>query len=158
MSDLNQSSSNSAPSNSGWVQICRLDELPTDSGMAALLNENTPQEEQIALFKVVERATQASTIYAISNFDPFSQANVLARGILCSSSSSDKTSEEKTSPDNKSLALAVASPVLKQHFDLSSGQCVEESDVVIKTYPSKISDGLVFVQASANVAAAGESS
>ena len=153
MSDLNQSSSNSAPSNSGWVQICRLDELPTDSGMAALLNENTPQEEQIALFKVVERATQASTIYAISNFDPFSQANVLARGILCSSSSSEKTSQ-----DNKSTALAVASPVLKQHFDLSSGQCVEESDVLIKTYPSKISDGLVFVQASANIAAAGESS
>ena len=134
MSDL------SKVNDSTWIKICSLDGLPADAGMAALLNENTPQEEQIALFKVVDRATHTSNIYAISNFDPFSQANVLARGILCSTLSDS----EQSSP-----VLTVASPVLKQHFDLRSGQCVEDDDVLIKTYPSKVLDGQVFVQASA---------
>ena len=112
-----------------WVQVCRVTDIPFDAGVAALINENTPQETQIALFRTLD----SDTVYAISNFDPFSEANVLGRGILCS------IGEQ----------LAVASPVLKQHFSLTTGQCFEDADVFITTYPVKVTDGTVFVDTSA---------
>jgi len=106
-----------------WTRICAVNELPLDAGIAALLHADTPEETQIALFRT------SDTVYAISNFDPFSEANVLARGILCS------IGEQ----------VAVASPVLKEHFDLATGQCFEDEDVSIATFPVKIADGNVLV-------------
>ena len=114
-----------------WIHICPLDALPADSGIGALLNQDTADEQQIALFRVMGQEPGSDTICAISNFDPFSKANVLARGILCS------VGDE----------LAVASPIGKEHFSLITGQCFEEEDVSIKTYPGKIIDGQVYVQA-----------
>ncbi len=112
-----------------WVPVCRVTDIPFDAGVAALINESTPQETQIALFRPLD----SDTVYAISNFDPFSEANVLGRGILCSIGGE----------------LAVASPVLKQHFSLTTGQCFEDADVAITTYPVNVSDGTVFVDTSA---------
>ncbi len=123
-----------------WEQICSLEELPLDAGVAALINQEPsainrepssanqkPSEQcQIALF----RQRDSETVYAIGNFDPFSEANVLARGILCSIDGE----------------LNVASPVLKEHFSLTTGQCLEDETVSVPTYPTKISDGQVFVQ------------
>lgn len=108
-----------------WINICAVQDLPIDAGVAALLHADTPQETQIALF----RTSDNDAVYAISNFDPFSEANVLARGILCS------IGEQ----------IAVASPVLKEHFDLVSGQCFEDDTVSIATFPVKIADGNVLV-------------
>ncbi len=112
-----------------WVPVCRVTDIPFDAGVAALINENTPQEIQIALFRPLD----SDTVYAISNFDPFSEANVLGRGILCSIGAE----------------LAVASPVLKQHFSLTTGQCFEDANVSIPTYPVTVSDGTVFVDTAA---------
>jgi len=109
-----------------WISICKLQDLPLDAGVAALLHADSPEETQIALFR-----TSDDAVYAISNFDPFSEANVLARGILCS------IGEQ----------LAVASPVLKEHFDLSTGQCFEDENVSIATFPVKIADGNVLIAA-----------
>lgn len=109
-----------------WTNICALQDLPCDAGVAALLHADSPEETQIALFR-----TSDDAVYAISNFDPFSEANVLARGILCS------IGEQ----------LAVASPVLKEHFDLSTGQCFEDENVSIATFPVKIADGNVLIAA-----------
>ena len=108
-----------------WISICKLQDLPLNAGVAALLNADTPEETQIALF----RTSGNDAVYAISNFDPFSEANVLARGILCS------IGEQ----------IAVASPVLKEHFDLATGQCFEDDSVSIATFPVKIADGNVLV-------------
>ncbi|MBV1904908.1 MAG: nitrite reductase small subunit NirD [Pseudomonadales bacterium] len=115
-----------------WIQICQLEALPIDAGTAALLDEGKPTEEQIALFRITSTTQGESTIFAVSNFDPFSEANVISRGILCS------IGDE----------LAVASPIGKQHFCLNSGTCFEDEDVALKTYPSKIADGQVYVQSS----------
>ncbi len=108
-----------------WISICALQDLPLNAGVAALLHADSPEETQIALF----RTSANDAVYAISNFDPFSEANVLARGILCS------IGEQ----------LAVSSPVLKEHFDLSTGQCFEDESVSIATFPVKIADGNVLV-------------
>lgn len=108
-----------------WTHICALQDLPLNAGVAALLNADGPKETQIALF----RTSDNDAVYAVSNFDPFSEANVLARGILCS------IGEQ----------IAVASPVLKEHFDLATGQCFEDDSVSIATFPVKIADGNVLV-------------
>ncbi len=116
---------NTVESEQHWNSICSLQDLPFDAGVAALLHADTAEEEQIALFRI----NDSETVYAVSNYDPFSEANVLARGIICSIGD----------------RIVVASPVLKEHFDLLTGQCIEDENVFIPTFPVKISDGNVMV-------------
>ncbi|HBD11191.1 MAG TPA: nitrite reductase (NAD(P)H) small subunit [Porticoccaceae bacterium] len=127
-SSVTQASTTAASAaESNWIEMCQLDDLPYDAGVAALLHADTPEEVQIALFRVLD----TDTVYATGNYDPFSHANVLARGILCS------IGDE----------LAVASPILKQHFSLTSGQCLEDEGVRIAVYPVEIRGKSVFVKA-----------
>ncbi len=69
--------------------------------------------EQVAIFL----ESKNSEIYAVSNYDPIGEANVLSRGLICSLG--DK--------------LTVASPLYKQHFCLATGECVEEPEHQLKT-------------------------
>jgi len=41
----------------------------------------------------------------------------------------------------------VASPVYKQHFSLTTGQCLEDPAVMIDTFAVRIDQGTVMVQA-----------
>ena len=108
-----------------WVDVCALDDIPFDAGVAALLDAGTPQPRQIALFRIGD----SQDIHAVANFDPFSGANVLGRGILC---------HIRGEP-------AVASPVLKQHFSLRDGRCFEDPEVSIPVYAVRVCDGRVLV-------------
>lgn len=117
-------------SNGLWEEVCALEELPIDAGTAALIKQNTSDEQQVALF----RTGDSDAVYAIGNFDPFSEANVLARGIVCS------IGDE----------LAVASPVLKEHFSLTTGKCFEDESVSIPTYATNIVEGRVFIHIAPN--------
>jgi nitrite reductase (NADH) large subunit len=103
-----------------WRTICALDEIWPDSGVAALLGR-----EQIAVFRLGE----TEEVYALGNRDPFSQANVLARGIT-----GDLGGE-----------AVVASPVYKQHFRLRDGSCVEDAEVSVPVYPVRVFNGAVQV-------------
>lgn len=111
-------------------KICNTADLIPNSGVCALLNEsndNAAQEiqEQIAIFYLPETDEK---VFAINNWDPLGQANILSRGIVCSI-------------DNE---LTVASPLYKQHFSLSSGKCLEE-DASVKTYPVTIEGDAVYL-------------
>ena len=94
--------------NNPWTPICPEQDLNTDSGSCALFNQ-----EQVAIFKF----SNQSIMYAVSNFDPIGQANVISRGIIGSIGKK----------------YVVSSPLYKQHFCLETGQCLEE-DVSLKTY------------------------
>jgi NAD(P)H-dependent nitrite reductase small subunit len=108
-------------SNTDWIDICALDDLPVDMGIGALIHD-----KQIALFHLQDD----QAVYAVSNYDPFSGANVIARGIVGS------LGEE----------LVVASPIYKQHFSLQTGRCLEDDAVSLAAYPVKIENGRVLVQ------------
>ena len=95
-------------------KICNIDDLVPNSGVCALLNEDTEQE-QVAIFYLPDTEEK---VFAINNWDPIGQANILSRGIVCS------IGEE----------LTVASPLYKQHFSLTTGKCLEEDDASVKTY------------------------
>ncbi|WP_405967180.1 nitrite reductase small subunit NirD [Streptomyces sp. NBC_00015] len=92
-----------------WFTVCDLGRLIPGRGVAALL----PDGRQVALFR-----DRAGEVYAVDNRDPFGGAAVLSRGLT-------GTHEGRT---------FVASPLLKQRFDLLSGECLDDDTVRIATY------------------------
>lgn len=104
---------------SAWRFVCELDEVLPDAGVAALVDE-----KQIAIFRI------GDSVHAISNFDPHSNANVLARGLV-----GDVQSEP-----------VVASPIYKHHFSLITGRCIEDADMSVPVYPARVSEGRVWVK------------
>ncbi len=105
-----------------WVRVCRLEDIVPNTGVGALLGKR-----QIAVVRVQNAA--ASEVYAISNFDPFSKAFVLARGIV-----GDKQGIPK-----------IASPIYKQSFDLRTGVCLDDAQVKVPTFPVRVEEGVVEV-------------
>ncbi len=92
-----------------WFAVCDLSTLFPGRGVAALL----PDGRQVALFR-----DRNGRLYAIDNRDPFTGAAVLSRGL---------TGTHQGRP-------FVASPLLKQRFDLESGQCLDDESVRVTAY------------------------
>jgi len=104
-----------------WIDVCAVDDITPDTGVAVLIGD-----VQIAIVRVGDGDDQ---IFAISNYDPFSHAFVIARGIV-----GDRGGVPK-----------IASPIFKQSFDLTTGQCLDDADVRIPTYPTRVREGRVSV-------------
>ena len=102
-----------------WTDMCALDDVMPGTGGAALV-----QGEQIAIIR-----TRDGRVFALSNFDPFSKAFVIARGIV----------------GDKGGVVKIASPVYKQNFSLETGECLEDPGVRLKTYPVRVVGGRVQV-------------
>ncbi|GAA1592245.1 nitrite reductase small subunit NirD [Kribbella hippodromi] len=105
----------------GSTTVCAYDVLLPERGAAALLGD-----VQIALFR-----THAGEVFAIGNQDPFSGANVMSRGIVGS----------------RGEVPTVASPMFKQVFDLRTGVCLDDPEVVLPVYPVEVIEGQVVVAA-----------
>jgi nitrite reductase (NADH) small subunit len=107
------------PTSTGTV-VCRYDELEPERGVAALVGE-----VQVALFRLDD-----GRVVAVDHRDPFSGANVMARGLVGSRGS----------------IPTVASPMYKQVFDLLTGRCLDDPTVALASYPVQVAaDGLVRV-------------
>jgi nitrite reductase (NADH) small subunit len=104
-----------------WVDVCDLRTLPLDRGVCALVGG-----EQVALFRV----SPDGELFAVSNYDPFSKAFVLSRGIVGS----------------KGNAIKVASPVYKNGFCLRTGQSLDDPEIHLTTYAVRVVDGRVQVR------------
>jgi nitrite reductase (NADH) small subunit len=102
-----------------FIDACALDALVVGRGVAALIDGT-----QIALFRL-----PGDDVVAISNYDPFSNAFVLSRGIVGS----------------KGEVAKVASPVFKHNFSLHTGECLDDPSVSIPTYEVTVVDGRVLV-------------
>ncbi len=90
--------------------------------------------EQVAVFRLPERVVAATLsangeLAAIGNSDPFSGANVLARGIV---GESDGTAY-------------VASPMYKQRFDLRTGACLEDENISVPVFAVREREGRIEV-------------
>lgn len=104
--------------NQHWENICPLERIFPNTGVCALVHG-----KQIAVFRVGE----GMEVYAIDNYDPFSKAYVLSRGIV-----GDKNGIPK-----------VASPIYKQNFSLLTGECLDDPTVQLSTYLVRVVDGNV---------------
>ncbi|MFK3729275.1 nitrite reductase small subunit NirD [Streptomyces sp. NPDC088090] len=99
-----------SPAPDSWMAVCEEARLTPGRGLAALL----PDGRQAAIFR--DRAGRA---YAIDNRDPFTGAQVLSRGLIGTA-------------DGRPY---VASPLLKQRFDLETGRCLDDDGVAVEVYP-----------------------
>lgn len=107
-----------------WTAICSAEDLIPNVGVCAKVNN-----KQIAVF-MLALADGEQQLFAIDNHDPKSNANVLSRGIV---------------GDLKGH-LVVASPLYKNHYDLTTGQCLEE-DYSIPVYAVRNTNGMIEVAA-----------
>jgi nitrite reductase (NADH) small subunit len=102
-----------------WVEVCGYESIYPDTGVCALIGGR-----QVAVFRLSD-----GSLHAVSNFDPFSGANVLSRGIV-----GDRGGEPK-----------IASPIYKQTFNLRTGQCYEDGAVRLDVYRVRRHSGVVEV-------------
>jgi nitrite reductase (NADH) small subunit len=103
-----------------WTQICRYDDLLPERGVAALVGG-----EQVAVFRTFD-----GMLHALDNRDPFSGACVLARGIV----------------GTRGAEPTVASPLLKQVFELRTGRCVGNPAVRVPVHDVRRSGDLVEIR------------
>lgn len=109
------------------LKICNTEDLVKNSGICALVNIDG-SEQQVAIFHVPNTEQQ---VYAIANWDPLGNANVLSRGLI----------------GNVGDEVVVASPLYKQHFSLSSGKCLEDDEVSVPVFSVSLEDDGVFLAA-----------
>ena len=102
-----------------WTTVCRLDALAIDRGAAALV-----EGQQVAVFRLA-----SGDVFAVDHRDPFSGANVMARGLV----------------GTRGDRSTVASPIYKQVFDLATGQCLDDESVTLRAWPVRVVDGMVEV-------------
>ncbi|HTB58306.1 MAG TPA: nitrite reductase small subunit NirD [Polyangia bacterium] len=107
-----------------WVDVCALDDILPDTGVAALVGGR-----QIAIVRVGESDGDGAEVYALDNFDPFSHAFVIARGIV-----GDRGGIPK-----------IASPIFKQSFDLRTGQCLDDPAVRLASFQVRVTEGRIRV-------------
>jgi nitrite reductase (NADH) small subunit len=99
-----------------WQTVCPLTRIIPNTGVCALV-----KGEQVAIFRI------ANEVFAIGNYDPFSKAYVLSRGIV-----GDRQGIPK-----------VASPIYKQNFNLMTGECFDDPTVKVQVFSVQVVDGQV---------------
>jgi nitrite reductase (NADH) small subunit len=107
------------------AEVCRLDQIDREGGVAALVDG-----EAVAVFR-----THDDVVYALSNYDPFSNASVLSRGIV-----GTRTLDDEEVP-------FVASPMHKQAFDLRTGRCLDDAATAVATYDVRVAGSVVTIGA-----------
>ncbi|GAA0677399.1 nitrite reductase small subunit NirD [Kitasatospora atroaurantiaca] len=100
-----------------WTPVCDWEQLTPGRGVAVLL----PDGQQAAVFR-----DHQDEVYAVANRDPFTGAYVLSRGLVGST------------PDGR---VYVASPLLKQRFDLATGECLDDESVRIPVHAVRLNRG-----------------
>jgi len=112
---------NTALATPTWTAVCAVEDLVPGWPVTALVDH-----VQIAVVRLRD-----GSVHALSNWDPFAKAMVLARGIV---------GDLKGEP-------MLTSPIYKQHFALRSGLCLDDPTVSIPIYPVRIVDGQVEIAA-----------
>lgn len=109
-----------ATDHSRWFRACAVTEFEPFWGEAIRVGDL-----QIALFFI-----SPDEIYAVDHLDPDTGAAVIARGIVGS----------------RGDAPTVASPLHKQVYDLSTGTCFSDPDLALRTFRTRVVDGVLEVE------------
>jgi nitrite reductase (NADH) small subunit len=118
--DREKEQQQSAPTASGWHRVCAIDELEPAWGEAALVGGR-----QVALFR-----TTPDEVLAVSQQDPATLSNVMARGIVGSRGSRP----------------TIASPLHKEVYDLATGECFSDPGLHLQTFRTRVVNGYIEVE------------
>jgi nitrite reductase (NADH) small subunit len=105
-----------------WTRVCARTDILPNTGVCCLVGG-----KQVAVFRLVDG--EQERFFALANFDPFSKANVLSRGIV----------------GDRGGRVKVASPIFKQSFCLANGECLDDPTVSVPAYQVREVDGFVEV-------------
>lgn len=111
-----------------FEDVCALTDLLPERAAAAIVGG-----AQVALVRLLD-----DTVYTVEQHDPFSDANVMSRGIVGSA-----TVDEEQIP-------TLQSPMYKQAFDVRTGACLADPGVALATWPVLVRNGRVLVSTSPN--------
>lgn len=103
-----------------WFLACRKDDVPLNGGVCVKYGE-----EQIAIFHFSRRGEW----YATQNMCPHRRQMVLSRGMIGSQNDVPK----------------VACPFHKKTFSLLTGECLNDEECSIRTYPVKVEQDRVYI-------------
>jgi nitrite reductase (NADH) small subunit len=101
-----------------WTTVCQISDIKPNTGVCALFHD-----EQVAIFRLGE----TESVYALSNYDPFSKAYVLSRGLV----------------GDRQGIIKVAAPIYKQNINLATGEYLDDPEIKIPTYPVRVVNGEV---------------
>jgi nitrite reductase (NADH) small subunit len=99
-----------------WTTACTYDYLIPNRGVGVLLPDGT----QVALFRLDD-----GSLHAVGNIDPFSGAAVMSRGIV----------------GDRGGRPTVQTPIKKQAFALADGSCLDDPEVSLTVYATRITAG-----------------
>jgi len=102
-----------------WHDVCAIDDVAPGSGLPVLV-----KGEQVAVVR-----TRGGQLAALSNFDPFSQAFVIARGTV----------------GVQAGVARISSPIYTQSFCLETGECLEDKSVQLPVFPVRVRGGRIEV-------------
>ena len=102
-----------------WHDACVIDDVAPGKGLAVCVGD-----QQIAIVR-----THGGLLAAVSNFDPFSKAFVIARGIV----------------GDRAGVPRIASPIYRQSFCLQTGECLEDRKVRLEVFPIRVLGGRIQV-------------
>jgi nitrite reductase (NADH) small subunit len=106
-----------------WTTACDYARLIPCRGVGVLL----PDGAQVALFRLDD-----GSLHALGNLDPFSGAAVISRGIV----------------GDRAGRACVQTPIKKQAFAFDDGRCLDDADVALPVYRTRVTDdGLVEIAA-----------
>lgn len=108
---------------SDLVDVCGVQDLLTERAAAALVDG-----VQVALAKIPD-----GRVFAVGQFDPFCDANVMSRGLV----GSVRVGEEDVP--------TIQSPMYKQPFDLRTGEALGDVPAALGTWTVAVRDGQVLV-------------
>lgn len=111
---------------SNWNTICKESDLTPGVGICAL-----HQGQQVAVFK----SRDGSKLYAVSNFDPVGEANVMSRGLQGATGD----------------VAYVASPLYKERYNLETGECLDNEELSLKTFSVRNESGEIQLLADSEV-------
>ncbi|MEP7765733.1 nitrite reductase small subunit NirD [Sanguibacter sp. 25GB23B1] len=109
------------------TSVCTLADLPLERGVPALVDG-----VQVALFRL-----SPTEVVAVQHRDPYTGANVLARGLIGS-----------RAVGGAGPQVTLSSPLHKQVWDVRTGECLDAGgkDLLdLYTWPVEVRDGSVYV-------------
>ena len=101
-----------------WETVCQITDIQPNTGVCALFDN-----EQVAIFRV----GKTEEVYALSNYDPFSKAYVLSRGLV----------------GDRQGVTKVAARIYKQNINLQTGEYLDDPEIKIPTYLVRVIEGEV---------------
>jgi nitrite reductase (NADH) small subunit len=134
-----------------WTRVCRLEDIDVEGGVTALVDGLA-----VAVFR-----TWDDRVFALGNYDPFSKASVLSRGIVGTRGEvpfvaspmykqafdlrDGQCLDDRGIVGTRGEVPFVASPMYKQAFDLRDGQCLDDVAVRVPAYDVRVAEGDVLV-------------